>query len=546
MSRSIHSSLESITAQTISAAMSRFLECKPVVVPGKVLNSKARSWVATLLDARFTENHEAVAFLHASLAGSMETGKGALKNIEKLLIVTCASSTQLFMTLFEPLPIHLVKRLLENTLKRFGDHVLSHALGSLHMMNDRDESNIQAWWMAGEFEEEQKYEDTPKRKEDLHKMQGAVVKYSGTQGRARVESQLSTMSNQIVELETQLAALSEEREQDLAQRIKECEDPEEKEWIEAASATESDVPDEINEVRSALSRMKMRQEDMHDRLSRCISVVVNFQPEVALYKVDFMSEAQREELIKDRLDLTLKYDAKTYIAVSQDPNQKAEAAELQNRIESEVVKTQYALMQEGLLPNFEKDHRLKAGFISRTMNVTKHLLDGQVSDKKAYKDKADNLQKQNGMKCSNEDCKNYCHNPHHYRVKETGICYPISSLSSETAPKESILVFCSFRCEEKWDEKLMCPKCKTFDWKYDEKGIAPYPCPFKLLDNFAQYDYCRQNIANFPVCPISRTEPKLIRLPLCTSCDHTMMPRTREAPHLTLCFSYDDMPMPIS
>jgi hypothetical protein len=259
-----------------------------------------------------------------------------------------------------------------------------------------------------------------------------------------------------------------------------------------------------------------------------------------------MSEAEREELIKDRLDLTLKYDAKTYITISQDPNTKAEAAELQNRIENEVVKTQYALMQEGLLPNFEKDHRLKAGFISRTMNVTKHLLDGQVSDKKAYKDKVDNLQKQSGMKCSNEDCKKFCHNPDHYRVKETGICYPISSLSSETAPKESILVFCSFRCEEKWDERLMCPKCKTFDWTYDEKGVAPYPCPFQLLDNFAQYDYCRQNIANFPVCPITRTEPKMIRLPLCTSCDHTMMPRTPQAPHLTLCFSYDDMPMPIS
>jgi hypothetical protein len=36
----------------------------------------------------------------------------------------------------------------------------------------------------------------------------------------------------------------------------------------------------------------------------------------------------------------------------------------------------------------------------------------------------------------------------------------------------------------------------------------------------------------------------MIRLPLCTSCDNAMMPRTPEAPHLTLCFSYDDMPMP--
>lgn len=524
-----------------------FLEQKPVVATDKIINSKARSWTASLLDGRFPEEPEAVGFLKASLVNSMNPGaKGAITNIQKVLIVTCEFSTQIFITLQTPKNVQEVKRLLQSLLSSFHEHVWLHALATVHMMNDRDESNIQAWWMAGEFEEEQKYEDTPKHKEDLHKMQGALVKYSGAEGCLRVESQLSTLSNQIGELENQLATLSEEREHHLAQRLKEGEDPEEKEWCEAAFATESDIPNEIHNVRMALNKAKHYQEDMHDRLKRCITVVVNFKPDVVLYKVDFMSEAEREELIHDRLDLTLKYDAKTYVGIYDDPNKKAEAAELKSRIENEVVKTHYNLMKQGFLPDFEKDSRKKGQFLERTMNVTKHLLDGQVSDKKAYKDKADNLQKQTGMKCSNEDCKKYCHNPHHYRVKESGICYPISSLSSETAPKESILVFCSFRCEEKWDERLMCPKCKTFDWKYDEKGIAPYPCPFKLLDNFAQYDYCRQNIANFPVCPISRTEPKLIRLPLCTSCDHTMMPRTREAPHLTLCFSYDDMPMPIS
>jgi hypothetical protein len=526
--------------------MYRFLEQKPVVVVGKIVNSKARTWVATLSDERFPEEREAVGLLQIALLNSLnQETRGAIKNVEKLLIVTCTSTTQMFMTLFKPDQKHAVKRLLENLLKHFGEHVLSRALESVHMMNDRDESNIQAWWMAGEFEESQKHEDMPKRKEDLHKMQNTVVKYSGTQGCERVQSQLSTMSNQIVDLEKELASLSLERdEHSLGQRINQCSDPKEKEWLEAEFAAESDIPEQMDEVRITLHKIKLDQEYMHERLKRCMAVVVNFKPDVVLYKVDFMSEAEREELIQDRLDLTLKYDAKTYVGIYDDPNKKAEAAELKSRIENEVVKTHYNLMKQGFLPDFEKDSRKKGQFLERTMNVTKHLLDGQVSDKKAYKDKADSLQKQTGMKCSIEDCKKYCHNPHWYRVKETGICYPISSLSSETAPKESILVFCSFRCEEKWDEKLMCPKCKTFDWKYDEKGIAPYPCPFKLLDNFAQYDYCRQNLANFPVCPITRTEPKMIRLPLCTSCDNAMMPRTPEAPHLTLCFSYDDMPMP--
>ena len=524
--------------------MYRFLEQKPVVMVGEIVNSKTRSWVATLLDERFPEKPEAVRKLMFALGNSMdEDTKGGIKNVEKLLIVTCTSSTQIFITLKEPAQKHAVKRLLENLLKCFGKHVLSRALETVHMMNDRDESYIRSWWMAGEFEESQKHQNAPTRKDDLHLLQGSIVKYSGAEGCLRVESQLSTMSNQIGELKNRLAALYEEREHHLAQRIKECEDPEEKEWCEAAFATESDIPEQMNEVRMTLRKMKNYQEDMHERLKRCMAVVVNFMPEVVLYKVDFMSEAEREQLIQDRLNLTLKYHAKTYVSISQDPNKKAEAAELQNRIENEVVKTQYDLMQEGLVPDFEKDSRKKGQFVSRTMNVATHLLDGQASDQKAYKGKVDNLQKPGDMKCSNLDCKKYCNNPRHYRVRETGICYPISSLSSETAKKESILMFCSLQCQQKWDETLMCPRCKTFDWKHDLKGIAPYPCPFNLLDNLAQYNYCRQNLSNIPVCPITHTEPRMIRLPLCTTCSCTMMPRTPDAPHLTLCFGYDDMPM---
>ena len=217
-----------------------------------------------------------------------------------------------------------------------------------------------------------------------------------------------------------------------------------------------------------------------------------------------------------------------------------EAKKLKDKIEDEVVKTHYDLTQKGLLPDIEKDSRLKGGFISRTMNVTRHLLDGQASDKKAYKSKIDQLQTRIDLKCSAEGCKKKCA-PRYYRVLETGICYPISSLSSETAPKESILVFCSLRCQHKWDETLMCPRCKSFDWKYDVEGKAPYPDPFHFLDNLTQYMYCRRYLENIPVCPITRKRPRMIRLPLCISCSCTMMPRTPCAPHLTLAFSYDDM-----
>jgi len=275
-----------------------------------------------------------------------QSTKGAIKHVEKLLIVTCAEQTQVFLTLFEPHPIHLVKRLLEAMFKRFGDHVLKRALQSVHMLNHRHESTIQAWQMAGEFEEET-CTNIPSRKEDLHLVQDAVVIYSGAQGCARVESQLSTFTNSISELENQLADLALQREShSLAQRIRECADPKEKEWLEAEFAAESDIPEEMNEARMALSKMKMNQEDMHDRLRRCISVVVDFKPDAVLYKVDFMSESQREELIKDNLDLRAQQYAKTYLGIYEDPVKQVEANQLKAKIEDEVVKTHYALMQK--------------------------------------------------------------------------------------------------------------------------------------------------------------------------------------------------------
>ena len=605
-----------------------FLEQRPTIIEGDKLNSKVRSWVTTLTDGRFPEeaNREPIAFLHADLIRSMEGGKTPLKNIEKLLFVTRASQSQVFITLFTPQTTQLVKRLLESMFKRFGEHVLKRASASLHMMSRKDEDDIKRWQLAGEFEEVQihafspmvpnpgrdlapercKHTETevismpqycrtcyneisfsdssctscgelvhmpscaecstapgktsmmrhkcnmcgvvlcsicksaslPQETESVCRRitidnlqeyeQNAVVVYTGSDGCSRIQSQMNTLANDIGKLETKLTALS----------------------------LHGDT-EEMSELRVTLSDMKVQQDFMQARFEQYIRVVINFRPEAVLYRVEFMSEVQREELIKNRMDETTKHEAEMFCTWKDDPNRQDVAKQLKDKIKCEVLKTGYDLMKEGLLPDYEYDRNAKDPFINRSMNVTRHLLgedkQGGAPAKKAFtaedkKDFADTLDvmKARTFICSAEDCKKYCYNPSHYRVKETGICYPISSLSSETAPKESILVFCSFRCEEKWDERLMCPKCKTFDWKYDEKGIAPYPCPFQLLDNFAQYDYCRQNIANFPVCPITRTEPKMIRLPLCTSCDHTMMPRTPQAPHLTLCFSYDDMPMPIS
>ena len=140
-----------------------FLEQRPTIIEGDKLNSKVRSWVATLTDGRFPveANRESIRYLQIDLAQSTEGARGHLKNIEKLLFVTCASQTQVFITLFTPQTTHLVKRLLESMFKRFDDHVLKRASTSLHMMSRKDEDDIKRWQLAGEFEEVQTHAFSP-------------------------------------------------------------------------------------------------------------------------------------------------------------------------------------------------------------------------------------------------------------------------------------------------------------------------------------------------------------------------------------------------
>ena len=52
-------------------SMYRFLECKPNVIKGTVLNSKTRTWVANLLDGRLPENRQAIGFLQADIICSV-------------------------------------------------------------------------------------------------------------------------------------------------------------------------------------------------------------------------------------------------------------------------------------------------------------------------------------------------------------------------------------------------------------------------------------------------------------------------------------------
>ena len=64
--------------------MYHFLEQKPVVVAGKIVNSKARSWTASLLDGRFPEQPEAVRNLMFALGTSMNAQKKGERIFKRL------------------------------------------------------------------------------------------------------------------------------------------------------------------------------------------------------------------------------------------------------------------------------------------------------------------------------------------------------------------------------------------------------------------------------------------------------------------------------
>ena len=315
------------------------------MVPGETLNSKARSWAATLTDDRFQleVHHQAIALLKADLFRSLECGatKGPMKHLEKLLLVMGASQTQVFITLHTHQPIHLVKHLLDSLFKRFGEHVLSRILASAHMMNRRDEQNIERWELAGEFETDQDAEDTHstggadetsgapsydlcrKHTENLLECakaaeeaeRSSILVYSGADGCSHAQSQLCAQTSAITVLEGMLTALSlqgdekKQKTKELLRRINDLEAkigsvaPEERalsfwelkklegEYGDARGDLYA-VPDEVERVRTALHQAKLQHGSMQERLGQCVFVVLNFRPEAVLYRVEFISEAE--------------------------------------------------------------------------------------------------------------------------------------------------------------------------------------------------------------------------------------------------------------
>ena len=378
----------------------------------------------------------------------------------------------------------------------FGDGVVKQALSNLHVMNTRHEMQIKQWILKCELEEDQDKAALLQIEEGFsdEKMKAKFLKIAQQQideRKAREEAHAESRA-----LCDEIGAMFGPGPEDNSR----CPDP----WPE-------------------------------ESVQQCVMELLNGGPKTKLFVLKTKHESEREGVVRDCLPIDISRKLSTFKRLKQEGK---DTHDVKMDILETVVKTNFDLAQDDVLPNLDKERNAKGPFLNRAINVTKNLI-GEAPDKKAVESKLAKLQASDKFKCT--QCGKKAAHARQYRILETGICYSIACLASDPAKQESIVMFCSIRCQQKWDEKLMCPRCKTFEWERDVKGKAPYPDPMSLLDNLAQYRYCRQYVPGTPVCPITHTEPKMIQLPLCTTCSSTMMPRTPGTPHLTLSWSYDDL-----
>ena len=139
---------------------------------------------------------------------------------------------------------------------------------------------------------------------------------------------------------------------------------------------------------------------------------------------------------------------------------------------------------------------------------------------------------------------------------------PISELTNEKA--KHVEIFCSLRCERKWQEVLICPDCNTYDFT-KTTGPPSYPSPKEMLDMTKQYlqrqsqappktventEESRMEWAAFqrailrgdaPVQIVPEKtikmwlrEPRRVDVAICVTCATAMLPRNPMAHHLSM------------
>ena len=97
--------------------------------------------------------------------------------------------------------------------------------------------------------------------------------------------------------------------------------------------------------------------------------VVDFMPAVPLYVVKSMSEAEREEMIKDKLPDRVPLSVMAYQKALDEGRSAAADAELQS-IAQDTIATSLELVEEGSLPDIHTNRMQRTRLLERSSKIT--------------------------------------------------------------------------------------------------------------------------------------------------------------------------------
>lgn len=283
------------------------MEEKPTVRRGECRNSKAISFAAVLADERWQPSDDLCAKItNLKMELMTDSERKKTPRAEKMLIVTAPKGMQwqtvVYFNLSQAYQTRTAKRLLARYLQRFGDHISKRADNSLHMLNARVEKYINEWTMVNEFTVQVSEGRLPPARAEKQLLpewaeaeEREIVTLTGQEAVAHVKSQVLTHTNALQKLEDQVAM--KQLENNIGNLSVSS-----KHGLEAELEAKRELEHKLV-AQAAAHFAKLDHDTMQDVLDQAAISVLNGWPDEPLYMVDFMSEPEREGLIKDSLPL---------------------------------------------------------------------------------------------------------------------------------------------------------------------------------------------------------------------------------------------------
>ena len=444
------------------------MEQRPRVERGRTENGKAKTWAAVVSGERlpFSESQQPVRVMTAMLFAT--TTHPPDPKLEKVLMVADAEGTAVYVTFKEVTPCHLVKRLFERSFSMWGNHIKMSILATTHMFSYRDDHRIRSWKVAKTLSEETRAatsaatsgssidtlamragSDTSATQMEITDLNGKVALLGAVPERLRREwSELENKRTQLIVAREVANAGGNEAD---ARRVETERYPPHLRF-EAVDSWESKHDAEVeleSTARTLCNNMRPDAKEAEDIAKLLTYRIIDFMPNAPLILQDFMSEAEREGLIRDNIKDAERLQAAFTKAREEEDNPRADS--IQKTIVEKAVAAGLQLVDDGCLPGFDEKHpAYRASFIDRTMRVTSAISGERFTNGTQVRrlmSKADIC-----SSCSASLRKE----PRVYLDTTRGAWKPTCMMQAEKTPKESLLMFCTTKCARTWNATLMC------------------------------------------------------------------------------------------